>query len=175
MEVVRTRDVVIFVSDLTIPVMLDDAMIQAGWVGGTGVRWVPSPDDNFLATTSDGTYGGFLIDGSSEETNQYSSYTNNQLTYRFGVVGTGTWVISTIAFEKYTLQSRLAPPLVPNIFIVGQRLTFSLRGLWTPQLVPFDEWSIIGDPRAPNNFLVGSIIQAPGPENNYYLTVQTAI
>lgn len=171
MDVPRTRDVIIFVSDLTVPVMLDDVMIQAGWVGGTAVKWIPSPDDNFLATFSDGTYGGFILEGSKEDIDQYSSYTGNQLKYRFGVACTGTWIISTIAFEKYTLQSRLVPPLVPNVYTVGQRLRFSNRGLWTPQ----DEWFISGDPRAPNNFLVGSIVQAPGPENNYYLTVQTAI
>jgi hypothetical protein len=71
----------------------------------------------------------------------------------------------------YTLQSRLVPPLVPNVYTVGQRLRFSLRGLWTPQ----DEWTISGDPRAPNHFLVGSIVQAPNASNNNYLMVQTAI
>jgi len=175
MEVPRTRDVVVFVSDLTVPVMVDDAMVQAGWVGGTGVRWTQSPDDTFLVIFSDGTYGGFLLEGSDEVTDRYTSYTENQLRYHFAVACTGTWIISTIAYEKYTLQSRLVPPLVPNTFIVGQRLTFSNRGLWTPQIPPNDEWTISGDPRAPNNFLVGSIVQAPGPENNYYLTVQTAI
>jgi len=175
MDVPRIRDVIVFVKDLTIPVMLDSTIVQAGWVGGTGVRWVPSPDDNFLATFSDGTYGGFLLQGSNESSDQFLAYTENQPRYRFGVVCTGTWIISTLAYEKYTLQSRLVPPLVPNVYIVGQRLTFSLRGLWTSQRAPFDEWTISGDPRAPNNFLVGSIVQAPGPENNYYLTVQTAI
>jgi len=170
MEVPRTRDVVVFVSDLTVPVMVDDAMVQAGWVGGTGVRWTQSPDDNFLATFSDGTYGGFLLEGSDEVTDQYTSYTENQRRYCFAVACTGTWIISTIAYEKYTLQSRLVPPLVFNAYIVGQRLRFSNRGLFTPQ----NEWHII-DPTKSNDFLIGSIIQAPGPENNYYLTVQTAI
>jgi len=175
MEVSRTRDVIVFVKDLTIPVMLDAAMLQAGWVGGQGVTWIPSPDANFLATFSDGTYGGFLLWGSSEQADQFSAYTDNQPKYGFGLACTGTWIISTIAYEKYTLQSRILPPLVPNVYTVGQRLTFSNRGLWTSQLAPFDEWTISGDLRAPNNFFVGSVVQAPGPENNYYLTIQTAI
>jgi hypothetical protein len=171
MEIPRTRDVIILSKDLSFPVMISDAMSQAGWPGGQAVTWAPSLDDNFLATFSDGTYGGFLLWGSDETADQFSAYTRNQPTYRFGVVGVGTWVISTSSYEKYTLQSRLGPPLVPNVYTVGTRLRFSLRGLFTPQ----DEWSISGDPRAPNNFLVGSIIQTPSSSNNNFLMVQTAL
>ncbi len=171
MEIARTRDVVVLVSDLSFPVMVTDAMVQAGWPGGQGVTWAATPDDNFVATFSDGTYGGFLLWGSNESSDQYSSYTGNQLRYSFGVACTGTWVISTIAYEKYTLESRLLPPLVPNVFTVGQRLRFSLRGLFTPQ----DEWTISADPRGANGFFIASIIQAPGPTNNNYLMVQTSI
>lgn len=171
MEIPRTRDVIVLVTDLSVPVMVTDAMATAGWVGGQGVTWAHSPDDNFLATFSDGTYGGFLLWGSNETADQFSAYTGNQPTYKFGVACTGTWIISTLAFEKYTLQSRLIPPLVQNVYTVGQRLRFSLRGLFTTQ----DEWTIFGDPRAPNNFLVGSIVQAPNATNNNYLMIQTAI
>jgi hypothetical protein len=171
MELPRTRDVIVLVVDLTFPVMVTDAMASVGWLGGQAVRWVDSPDDTFLVTFSDGTYGGFLLWGSNEVADQYSAYTGNQPKYKFATCCTGTWLISTVAYEKYTLQSRLVPPLVPNVYVVGQRLRFSNRGLWTPQ----EEWTISGDPRAPNNFLVGSIVQAPGPENNYYLMVQTSI
>lgn len=171
MELPRTRDLIILTSDLSFPVMIDDAMVAAGWIGGIGVTWVDSPYDNFVVTFSDGTYGGLLLWGSNEAADQYISYTKNQPTYKFGVMATGTWIVSTIAYERYTLQSRLVPPLVPNVYTVGQRLRFSNRGLFTPQ----DEWSIVLDPRMPNNFLVGSVIQVPGPENSYYLMVQTAI
>jgi hypothetical protein len=175
MDLPRTRDLIVLVKDLNFPVMVDDAMVAGGWLGGQGITWAPSPDDNFLATYSDGTYGGFVLFGSNEIADQYSAYTGNQPKYRFTTCCTGTWIISTVAYEKYTLQSRLVPPLVPNVYTVGQRLTFSNRGLWTSQLAPFDEWTISGDLRAPNNYLVGSIIQAPGPENNYHLMIQTTI
>jgi hypothetical protein len=171
MEIPRTRDVIVLTKDLSVPVMVNDTMVSAGWPGGQGVTWAATPDDNFVVTFSDGTYGGFLLWGSNEPADDFTAYTGNQPTYKFGVVCTGTWVISTATYEKYTLESRLIPPLVPNVYTVGTRLRFSLRGLWTPQ----DEWTITGDPRAPNNFLVGSIIQAPGPQNNQYLMVQTAI
>jgi hypothetical protein len=171
MEIARNRDVIVLVKDLSFPVMLDAVIAQGGWVGGQAVTWAPSSDDNLLATYSDGTYGGFLLWGSNESADQYVSYTGNQPKYQFGVVCVGTWLISTIAYEKYTLQSRLIPPLVPNVYTVGTRLRFSLRGLWTPQ----DEFTISGDPRAPNNFLVGAIIQAPNATNNQYLMVQTAL
>jgi len=171
MEIPRTRDVVVLVSDLTIPVMIDSALASAGWPGGQGVTWAPSPDDNFVATFSDGTFGGFLLWGSNESSDQFSAYTGNQPTYRFGVACTGTWIIATSSYEKYTLQSRLLGPLVPNVYVVGQRLRFSNRGLLTPQ----DEWSIALDPRAPNDLLLASVIQIPSPSNNNYLMVQTSI
>lgn len=171
MDIPRTRDCIVLVEDLSFPVTVDDTMAQNGWPGGQAVTWAATPDDIFLATYSDGTYGGFVLWGSNESSDQFIAYTGNQPLYKFAVACTGTWVITTLAYEKYTLQSRLVGPLVPNIYVVGQRLRFSLRGLWTPQ----DEWTIFGDPRAPNNFLVGSIIQIPNAANNNYLTVQTAL
>lgn len=171
MEIPRTRDVIVLVTDLTIPVLVDDAMAAGGWPGGQAVTWVDAGYDTFTATYSDGTYGGFLLWGSDETADQFTAYTENQVKYQFGVCCVGTWVISTIAYEKYTLQSRMTPPLVPNVFEVGGRLRFSNRGLWTPE----DEWTIAGDPRGENIFLVGSVIQAPTVDNNYHLMVQTAI
>lgn len=171
MEIPRSRDLIVLVKDLSIPVVIDSTMASGGWPGGQAVTWAPSTADNFLVTYSDGTYGGILLWGSNESADQYTASTGGAPIYRFGVAAVGTWLVSTSSYEKYTLQSRLVPPLVPNVYTVGARLRFSLRGLWTPQ----DEWSISGDPRAPNNFLVGSIVQAPNASNNDFLTVQTAI
>lgn len=171
MELPRNRDVIVLTTDLSFPVMINDAMAVGGWPGGQAVTWANTPVDNFVATYSDGTYGGFLLWGSNESADQYVAYTGNQPIYKFGVCCVGTWMISTIAFEQYTLESRLVPPLVPNVYQVGDRLRFSNRGLWTPQ----DEWTIIGDPRGPNNFLVGSVVQTPSSSNRNYLMVQTAI
>jgi len=171
MEIPRSRDLIVLTTDLSIPIVIDNTMAVGGWPGGQAVTWVDSTGDNFLATYSDGTYGGFMLWGSHETADQYVSYVGNQPVYKFGVCAVGTWIISTIAYERYTLESRLVPPLVPNTYTVGSRLRFSLRGLWTPQ----DEWTIAGDPRAPNNFLVGSIIQTPSSSNNFHLTIQTAI
>jgi hypothetical protein len=81
-------------------------------------------------------------------------------------------VISTATYEKYTLASRLGPgPLVPNTYTVGERVRFSLRGLFTPE----DEWTIALDPRRPNNLYIGYIVQPPRMSNNYYLMLHTAI
>ena len=171
MEIPRTRDVIVLTTDLSFPVVIDDTMAAGGWPGGQAVTWVDSPIDNFVATYSDGTYGGFLLWGSNESADQYVAYTGNQPTYKFGVCCVGTWIISTVAYERYTLESRLLGPLVANTYTVGDRLRFSLRGLWTPQ----DEWTISGDSRAPNDFLVGSIIQTPSSDNNFHLMIQTAI
>lgn len=171
MNIPQTRECVALVTDLALPVMVDDAMASRGWVGGTGVTWAASASDTFFATYSDGTYGGFLLWGSNESSDQYVAYTGNQVTYKYAQACFGTWVISTVAYERYTLASRLVGPLVENAFVVGERLRFSLRGLWTPQ----DEWTISSDPRGSNGFLIGSIIQAPSEQNNFHLMLQTAL
>jgi hypothetical protein len=171
MKIAQTRDCVALVVDASLPVMVDDTMAAAGWIGGTGVSWVSSDSDTFLVTYSDGAPGGFLLWGSNEESDQYVAYRANQQTYKFAQACFGTWIISTVAFEAYTLESRLAPPLVENVFVVGQRLRFSLRGLWTPQ----DEWAISADPRGSNTVELGMIIQAPSSQNNFHLMLQTAL
>jgi hypothetical protein len=60
--------------------------------------------------------------------------------------------------------------LVPNVYTPGTKLLFSLRGYPTPE----DEWSLSGDPRAPNNLFIGRVIQPPNPSlNNNYLEYQS--
>lgn len=167
----RTRDVVVLVKDITLPVKVDSALTQNGWPGGQGVQWAPSTSDDFVVTFSDGLSNAFLLWGSNESSDQYISYTENQSKYRFGVACIGSWIISTSTFEKYTLQSRLVPPLVENVYTPGTKVGFSLRGYLTSQ----DEWTISGDPRAPNTNAVGTVIQAPAANNNNYLMIQTAI
>jgi len=171
MEINRSRDVIVLVKDLGFPVQLSSVMTQNGWPGGQGVQWYSSGSDDFTVTFSDGEVAAFLLWGSNEAADQYISYTENQPTYRFGTACVGTWIVSTSTFERYTLQSRLVPPLVDNVYTPGTRLRFSLRGYFTPQ----DEWTISGDPRAPNNFFVGTIIQAPNAGNNYFLMVESII
>ncbi len=172
MEIPRTRDVITLVKDCTRTVMVSDDMVRLGWPGGQGVAWIDSPDDTFLCSYSDGTYGGFLLWGSNETADQYNAFTLGQPTYKYAVLCVGCWLISTSTYERYTLESRVGGgPLVPNVFVPNGRLTFSLRGLFTPQ----DEWTIAGDPRGPNEFYVGHIVQPPSAANNYYLTIQTSI
>ena len=171
MEIPRTRDVIVLVKDAAIPAKVDATMLAAGWPGGQGVTWVDSPNDNFLVSFSDGTYGGFLLWGHDEPADQFISTVGGPVKYEHAVLCIGTWIISTSTFEKYTLGSRTLGPLVPNVYTVGERVRFSLRGFFTPQ----DEWTISADPRGANDFFVGSVIQAPGPTNNDFLMVQTLL
>lgn len=172
MEIPRTRDVVTFQKGVATTTAVSPSLVAAGWNGGQGAMWLDSPDDTFLVTFSDGSFGGFLLWGSNESSDQYLATTASQLTYSFAVLCTGTWIISTSTFEKYTYQSRTGGgPLIQNVFTVGARLKFSLRGLFTPQ----DEWTLVSDPRAPNPFVVGYIIESPSTQNNSYLTLQTTL
>lgn len=165
-------DVEVLIKDATIPVKLSADMQNGGWVGGQGVRWDHSPNtDDLLVTYSDGTYGGFLLQGSKEVADNFTAYEGSQVKYGYAVLCVGTWVIATVGYEKYTLQSRMAGPLVENVFTPGERVRFSNRGLLTPE----DEWTISGDPRAPNEFLIGSIIKEPKDINNHHLQVQIII
>ena len=169
---IRTRDVITLVKGTANPVMVDAAMIANGWPGGQAVTWTDSPNDEFLVTYSDGTYGGFLLWGSNESSDQWTAMTGQQVAYGYAILCSGAWVIMTSTYEKYTYASRHGGgPLVPNVYTVGQRLTFSLRGYFTPE----DEWTLSGDPRAPNNYYIAYVVQPPSAATNNYITLQSSI
>lgn len=167
----RERDCYVLFKGDAYPVAVSSQMRSAGWQGGQGVQWIDSPRDEFLVTFSDGLYGGFMLWGSNEDSDQYASLTGAQPLYGFGVLCAGGWLISTRTFERYTWASRQLGPLVELTYTVGERVRFSLRGFWTKE----DEWALSGDPRGSNGYFVGSVVQAPSADNNYYLTLQTSI
>jgi len=168
-----TRDVVVLFKGDSYPVAVDPVMQAGGWIGGQGVRWVDSPKDEFLVSYSTGLYGGFMLWGSNESSDQFIAYTEQQIKYGYGTFCAGGWLIQTRAFERYTYASRLIPPLVPITYVVGERLVFSLRGLWTNQ----DEWTLSGDPRAPNGYFCASVADIPRPNarGEFFMTLQTSI
>lgn len=170
--IIRTRDCVVLVKGDAYTVAVDAAMLAGGWQGGQGVCWVDSPRDEFLVSHSDGTYGGFVLWGSDESSDQWTAMTGEFVKYGYAVLCAGGWIISTTSYEKYTWASRQGPgPLVPIHYKVGERVLFSLRGYWTNE----DEWTLSGDPRAPNGFYVANVVQNPQPYNNQYILLQTAI
>src|SRR5271168_4087837 len=139
MELIRDRDVITLVKGQTFPTGLSPGMLSSGWAGGQGVMWIDTPYDAWEVDFSDGTPNGFLLWGSDETADQYTSYTQNQPTYDFAVLCFGTWVITTSTYEKYTYASRTgAGPRVPIVYNENDRLLFSLRGLFTVE----DEWSL---------------------------------
>ena len=171
LEFPRIRDVETLFKGDAFSVAVDQTMATQGWQGGQFVRWVDSPRDEFLVSFSDGLYGGFLLWGSNESSDQFISMTGNQPLYRFCTLCAGGWLMATRTYEKYTWASRQFGPLVSIVYTPGSRLRISLRGWLTSE----DEWTLSGDPRAPNTYYIGSIIQAPSADNNFYITVQTSI
>lgn len=167
----RDRDVHPLVKGDAIPVSVSASLRASGWQGGQGVQWIDSDVDEFLVTTTDGPYGGFLLWGSNETADQLTSFSGNQPLYGAGILCTGTWLIATRTFERYTWASRQSGPLVANPYTASDRVVFSLRGWFTRE----DEFTLSGDPRAPNVLFVGHVVQAPSADNDFYLTVQTAI
>lgn len=134
--------------------------------------WSDGPGSEFQVTYADGGRGsGFALWGSMEDSDRFISMVGVQPAVGYVVMGSGSWVFSTISFEVYTYTSRLAPPLVVNTYQPGQKLFWSLRGLWTVE----DEWSLSGDPRAPNEDPVGFVVQPPSSYNNHYLGIQTTL
>lgn len=170
-EFSRERDCYVLFKGDAYAVAVSQAMQTQGWQGGQGVKWIDSSRDEFLVSFSDGLYGGFLLWGSNETSDTFTSLTGNQPLYGFGVLCAGGWIIATRTFERYTYASRQAGPLVENIYVVGERVRFSLRGFWTRE----DEWTASADPRGSNGYFIGSVVQAPSADNNFYLTIQTSI
>lgn len=170
-EILRTRDVVVFYKGDAYAVALDDELLTNGWAGGQGVSWVDSPIDDFRVGRSTGLYGGFLLWGSNEDSDQYVSFFEAQLASGYAVMCSGNWLIATRTFERYTYASRQAGPLVSIPYVEGERVVFSLRGLWTKE----DEWSLSGDPRGSDGYFNANVVQAPNAANNYFMMLQTSI
>lgn len=169
----RSRDVIILFKGVTVTVDVTDQDASDGWVGGQGFQWTPAPSgDRLMATKSDGLYGGFALWGSNETSDEFVATTRNQPIYKYVVLGAGGWMIATRNFEQYTYASRTGGgPLVPLSYSPSDRLVFSLRGLFTKE----DEWTLSGDPRAPNSYYIAYVAQKPTPERNGYMTIQVSI
>jgi len=171
-EIFRTRDVIVFVKGATFTVPVTPRAATSGWQGGQFFQWTQPVGDEMLADFSDGLYGGFAIYGSDEISDKFTSMTGNQPAYQYVTLGAGGWLIATTAFEKYTYASRTGGgPLVPIDYHASDRLVISLNSRWTKE----DEWSLSGDPRAPNNYFVGFLAQRATPERNGYITVQVSV
>lgn len=170
-EFSRSRDCVVIFKGDAYPVAVDQTMQTQGWQGGQGVQWTDSTKDEFLVTFSSGLYGGFLLVGSDESSDEFVSFTGNEKTYGYGVLCAGGWLISTRTFERYTYASRQSGPPVELNYTVGERVRFSLRGFWTKE----DEWTLSGDPRGSNGFFIGSVVQAPSVDTDFFITLQTSI
>lgn len=167
----RSRDCVTLFKGDAIPVEIATSLAVSGWPGGQGVMWAEDPSGGFFVQRADGNYCGFLLNGSNESSDQHTSLAHVQQVYRIGTLCAGGWLIATTTYETYTWASRQVPPLVPLVYAENDRLRFSLRGYWTTE----DEWTLSGDPRAPNDNVIGRVAQAPTVENNGYLTVMTII
>jgi len=171
-ETFRNRDCVVLYKGDAYPVEVDASMATTGWAGGQGVMWVSDPGDRFVVGFSDGLYAGFLLKGSNESGDMYTGITQNQPYYRVATLCAGGWLIMTTAFERYTWASRTGGgPLVEIPYQVSDRLVLSNRGLWTRE----DEWTLSGDPRAPNDYYIGFVAQVPDAANDYFMTLQTSI
>jgi hypothetical protein len=171
-ELIRSRDCIILLKGDAYSVAIEPSMAVAGWRGGQAVQWAPSIKDQPAVKLSDGLYAGFALWGSDESSDQYTGMTRQFPTYQYVVLGAGGWLISTTTYEKYTYLSRTGGgPLVPIVYNASDRLVFSLRGFWTRE----DEWALSGDPRAPNNYFIGFVSQAPSVVTSDYMSIQTSI
>jgi hypothetical protein len=169
-EIERTRDLIIFKKGDAYAVTVSPAMAAGTWLGGQGVQWYASGRDEMAVDFTDGRGQAFMLWGSDETSDKFTAMTRQQPTYQYGVVGFGGWVLSTLAFEEYTWASRQVGPLVPITYSPQDNLLFSLRGRWTNE----DEWTLSGDPRAPNGNVVGVVVQPPTVAGGY-LTVHVRL
>jgi hypothetical protein len=176
-QVLYDRDCIIQKKGSAFPVTVSESLVLTGWVGGQGVMWTPSTTDEFLVTTSDGYYAGFMLWGSNESADQFTAMTENQPYYKFATVGCGGWMILTRTYEQYTYLSRKSGgPLVPLVYNASDRLVFSTRGYWTKEIT---EWVDSGDPaliaRGLNTYYLGYVSQVPTATTEYYMGIQVSI
>lgn len=172
-EIIRARDVIVFFKGDTYTVAVSQDMVNNGWPGGQGVRWVDPPvgEDIRVVTYSDGRYGGFLVWGSDEPGDDFTAMTRQQPHYRYATIFLGGSLISTSTYEKYTYASRVGGgPLVPIVYQENDPLYFSLRGIWTNE----DELTLSGNPNAPC-FFTGTCAQIPKEINRFFLGIQTSL
>lgn len=172
MDYPRTRDCYVLAKGDTFTATVSSSLATSGWRGGQGVQYATSPKDELVVQSSDGLFCGFLLWGSDEVSDKFTAMTGNQPFYRFAVIATGNWVMSTSTYEKYTYVSRTGGgPLVPIVYAPSDRLVFSLRGFWTKE----DEWTLSGDPRGANDFYLGFVAQVPSAANDEYMTIQVSV
>jgi hypothetical protein len=171
-DIIRSRDCTIFYYGDSQTVVVSDAMLRGGWAGGQGAQWVGSTVDERVVTYSKGLFGGFLAWGSDERGDDYASITRQQLTYAYATLFSGSCLISTSSYEKYTYLSRTTSgsPLIPIVYQPNDFLYFSLRGLWTTE----DELTLSSDSLAPC-FFSGMVAQVPRQDNSFYLGIQTSM
>ena len=170
-DLIRSRDCVVFVKGETFEVAVSPAMLAGGWQGGSGVQWANTSPDVFEVTYSNGLYGGYVLWGSDESADQYTAMTGQQLTYGYAVMVAGRGLISTRSYEQYTYASRLAGgPFVPLVYGPNDLLYFSLRGLWTIE----NELALSGSSYAPA-LPTGVVSQLPKPVNDFFLGVQVTL
>ena len=149
---------------------LSDGLLASGWQGCQGVVWTaPAVGvDEFKVGVSDGWVAGLLLDGSNESGDQYTGLTGNQVAYGYAVLCYGNWLLMTRTIERYTWASRQGGPLVDIVYVESAPLFLSLEGKLTTE----DEFTLSGDPRAPNTSYIGYVCQVPSVDNDYYLTFQ---
>lgn len=168
-EIIRSRDCIIFLKGDSQTVVVSQDMVDSGWPGGQGVQWSSSTSDERIVTFSQGLFGGFLIWGSDELGDDFAAQTRSQPYYQYATLLTGSNVISTSTYERYTYASRIGGgPLVPLVYTMQAPLYFSSRGVWTIE----EEMSLVGDPQAPA-LSMGVVCQLPKDNNKHFLGVQT--
>lgn len=163
-------DLVIETKGGTLPVRLDATLLRDGWRAGQAVIWTSGPSsEELFVTPSDGFACGILFD--SSEGDRLTSMSGNQPYYGSSVLCVGGWLVRTQTYEKYTYASRQSGPLVEIEYTPSSPLYFSLRGFWTLE----DEWTLSGDPRAPNSNVYGYVVAPPSTWNLGYLSVQVSL
>lgn len=169
-EILRSRDCILFQKGDSITVVVSQAMLDGGWAGGQGVRWVDTGSDALVVDYGDGHFGGFLLWGSDESADQFTAMTRNQLVYQFAVMFIGGNILSTRTYERYTYASRTGGgPLVPIAYYPNAPVYQSLRGLWTIE----NERTLAGLPDPSEH--CGWVVQLPKPNNDHFLGVQAVL
>lgn len=181
LSVVLNRDLVLLHKGDTLPVSIDSDMAASGWSGGQFVRWVDAGTGMPTVTVANGTYCGFMMFGSDEEGDQWTSFVASQVTYKSAILtfGGNVFYTRTYEVEGYMYRHGLGPS-APLVYEPNQVLYISENGKITNEnesntaLFPAHDFPD-GSPIVANSFVFFGVCSVPPDDvlTSGFICVQT--
>ena len=176
------RDLVLMVKGDSFTVQIANGFDAEGWPGGQFVKYTTPVGGFPTVTKADGRYCGFMIFGSNEQADQFTSMTQQNVVYSYATLQFGGNVFYTRTYEEFGYLARNGlGPMVPLVYTPNQFLYISENGKITNEnesdqaLFPPHNFPD-GTPVPDNSFIAfGLCFAPPQPATNFYIGCQSNI